>query len=74
MVNYQMGDEIVVKVDRSGIDWDKGIGHLSDDSMVVIIGAGRRVGQEVQAIIAGQVETSAGSSYVAYTKALAAPI
>jgi uncharacterized protein YacL len=69
MMNYQMGDEIVVKIDRDGLGLDEGIGHLSDETMVVIYGAGQRVGQDVQAIITGQVDTRAGSSYLAYAKA-----
>ena len=69
MMNYRMGDEIVVKIDRDGIGHDKGIGHLSDESMVIIFGAGERVGEDVQAIITDLFNTDAGSSYLALAKA-----
>lgn len=68
MIRYHSGDEIVVKIDRDGLGLDEGIGHLPDETMVVILGAGQRVGEDVQAIVTGQVQTSLGSSIIASAK------
>lgn len=68
MIRYHSGDEIIVKIDRDGLAPDEGIGHMPDETMVVILGAGRRVGENVPAIITGQVETSLGLSLIASAK------
>jgi uncharacterized protein YacL len=69
MIKYHSGDEIVVKIDRHGLGLNEGIGHLSDETMVVIQGAGEWVGRDVQAVITAQVQTSLGSSLIANVKA-----
>lgn len=68
-MNYRHGDEIEVLVDRQGIGVDQGIGHLPDDTMVVITGAGDMVGKSVQATVMTIARTPLGSSVLAYAKA-----
>jgi len=48
---YGRGDEIDVVIDRDGLAGDAGIGHLEDDTMVVIAGAAGRVGESVHATV-----------------------
>jgi len=69
MTRYKSGDEITVKVDRQGLGVDEGIGHLPDETMVVILGAGERVGETIEAVITGKVQTSLGDSFIASAKA-----
>ena len=68
MMKYQTGDEIVVKIDRQGLRVDEGIAHLPDETMVVIVGAGECVGQTVEAVITGKLQTSLGDSLIATAK------
>lgn len=67
-MDYRHGDEIEVVVDREGLGVDEGIGHLPDETMVVVIGAGGRVGTSVQATIVGIEHTPLGSSVLANAK------
>jgi len=67
-MNYCSGDEIEVVIDRDGLGLDEGIGHLADDTMVVIIGAGGRVGEAVQATVVGVERTPVGASVLANAK------
>jgi uncharacterized protein YacL len=68
MARYSTGDEIQVMIDREGLGLDEGIAHLEDETMVVVVGAGERVGQIVQAIITGNAQTSLGNSLIASAK------
>ncbi len=68
MTKYQTGDEIVVKIDRQGLRINEGIAHLPDETMVVIVGAGESVGETVEAVITGKLQTSLGNSLIACTK------
>ncbi|MEN6520276.1 MAG: hypothetical protein ABFD46_03880 [Armatimonadota bacterium] len=68
MIHYQTGDEIVLKIDRQGICNNDGIAHLPDETMVVIIGAGAQVGETVEAVITGKLQTSLGNSLMASAK------
>jgi uncharacterized protein YacL len=69
MTRLHTGDQITLTIDREGLGLDEGIGHLPDETMVVIIGAGERVGQTVDAIITGRLQTSLGESFMASAKA-----
>ena len=68
MNKYHNGDEIVVQIDRDGLGVDEGIAHLPDETMVVIVGAGKRVGDTIEAVITGKLETSLGESLMASAK------
>ena len=68
MNKYHNGDEIVVQIDRDGLGVDEGIAHLPDETMVVIVGAGQRVGETIEAVITGKLETSLGESLMASAK------
>lgn len=67
-MNYCAGDEIEVVVDREGLGPDQGIGHLPDNTMVVLVGAGARVGESVQATIIGYERLRLGASIMANVK------
>ena len=67
-MGYCCGEDIEVVVDREGLGLDEGIGHLPDDTMVVIVGAGARVGESVQATIIGLEKMRLGCSLVANAK------
>jgi uncharacterized protein YacL len=45
------GQEIEVRIDREGLGFDEGIAHMADDTMVVVTGAGGKVGEIVKATI-----------------------
>lgn len=68
-MSYCSGDEIEVVIDREGLGLDEGIGHLSDDTMVVIVGASDRVGEAVRATVVGVARTPLGASLMANAKA-----
>lgn len=67
-MGYSPGDEIVVVVDREGLGPDQGIGHLPDNTMVVIVGAGAKVGESVQATVIGYEQMRLGASVLANAK------
>lgn len=67
-MGYSPGDEIEVVVDREGLGPDQGIGHLPDDTMVVIVGAGTRVGESVRATVIGFEQMRLGASLLANAK------
>lgn len=62
---YRRGDEIEVVIDREGLGVDEGVGHLPDETMVVIVGAGGMVGQSVRATVVGIEKTALGASVLA---------
>ena len=64
-MNYRRGDEIEVLVDREGLGADQGVGHLPDETMVVVVGAGDKIGESVRATVIGIEQTSLGSSLLA---------
>jgi uncharacterized protein YacL len=68
MTTYHRGDEILVRIDREGLGIDEGIAHLPDETMVVVVGAGQRVGQDVEAIVTADMQTSLGNSLMAAAK------
>ena len=64
-MSYSRGEEIEVVIARDGLVDDNGIGYLPDETMVLIVGGGGRIGQSVQATIIGMERTPLGSSLVA---------
>ena len=64
-MNYRRGDEIEVVLDREGLGADQGVGHLPDETMVVVVGAGDKIGESVRATVIGIEQTSLGSSLLA---------
>lgn len=67
-MGYRRGDQIEVVVDREGLGLDQGIGHLPDETMVVIVGAGAKIGEAVQATIIDFKQTPLGCSVLANAK------
>ncbi|MCE5314470.1 MAG: hypothetical protein ABFD49_05520 [Armatimonadota bacterium] len=64
-MGYRYGDEIEIVIDRDGLGCDEGVGHLPDDTMVVVAGAGGMVGQAVHATVLGIESTRLGPSLLA---------
>ncbi len=59
---YTRGDEIMVVIDREGLGVDEGIAHLPDETMVVVAGAGGKVGSSVRATVVSVERTPLGPS------------
>lgn len=68
LTKYHPGEEIVVTVDRIGLGEDEGIAYLPDDTMVVVVGAGKNIGETVEAVISCVRETFLGPSILANAK------
>lgn len=64
-MSYRFGDEIEVVIDRDGLGMDEGVGHLPDETMVIISGAGGKVGEAVRATVLALESTRLGSSILA---------
>lgn len=69
MKKYHRGDEMSVRVERSGLEPEEGIAHLSDDTMIIVLGAGERVGEMVDVVVTSDIQTSLGDSLIAAVKA-----
>ena len=61
-MGYRYGDEIEVLIDRDGLGMDEGIAHMPDETMVVVAGAGGKVGERVRATVLTVVQTPLGPS------------
>ncbi len=68
MKKYHRGDEMSVCVERSGLGPGEGIAHLADDTMVIVVGAGHRVGEMVDVVVTSDIQTSLGDSLIASLK------
>jgi len=64
-MSYTRGEEIEVVIARDGLVDDAGIGYLPDETMVLIVGGGGRVGESIHATIVGMEKTPLGFSLVA---------
>jgi len=64
-MEYLYGEEIEVRIDREGLGQNVGVAHLPDETMVVIAGAGGRVGESIHATIVGMEKTPIGLSFLA---------
>lgn len=54
------GEELRLKVIREGQEQNQGVGYLDDGTMVVVEFGRDRIGQEVDLVITGSIQTSAG--------------
>ncbi|MDD2709573.1 MAG: twitching motility protein PilT [Verrucomicrobiae bacterium] len=54
------GDRLRLKLVREGKDADQAVGFLPDGAMVVVNQARRLIGQEVDVVVSGNIQTSAG--------------
>ncbi|MBR2587372.1 hypothetical protein IKE71_03320 [Candidatus Saccharibacteria bacterium] len=57
---YQYGDRFRLNIIERGQDKSQGVGHLEDGTMVVVDGAGNRIGQEIEVSYLRYLQTSAG--------------
>lgn len=69
MKKYHRGDVMNVCVERMGLEPEEGIAHLPDDTMVIVLGGGDRVGQKCDVVITSDIQTSLGDSLIASLKA-----
>ena len=67
-MQYRPGEELLVTVDREGLDPGESIGHLPDETMVVIVGGESKIGEQIEVVVAKILETSLGKSVMAYPK------
>ena len=67
-MQYRPGEKLLVTVDREGLDPGERIGHLPDETMVVIVGGDSKVGERIEVVVAKILETSLGKSVMAYPK------
>ena len=65
---FRPGEELLVEVEREGLDPGEGIGHLPDETMVVIVGGASKVGEQIEVVVSRILETSLGNSVMAYPK------
>lgn len=65
MKKYHRGDEVRVFVERAGLEPGEGIAHLQDDTMVIVMGGGDRVGEVVNCVVTSDIQTSLGDSIIA---------
>ena len=65
MKKYHRGDQMTVRVERSGLEPNEGIAHLADETMVIVLGAGHRVGEMVNIMVPSDIQPSLGDSLLA---------
>jgi len=63
--NLLPGEAFAVKLVHAGKDKTQGVGYLEDGTMIVVEGAGRLLGQEVDIKITRTLQTAAGKMYFA---------
>ncbi len=54
------GETLTIKIIREGQQTDQGVGYLDDGTMVVVENGLKRIGQDVEIVITGSTQTSAG--------------
>ena len=57
---FRAGDRLRVKIVEKGHNPGQGVGHLKDGTMVVVDGAGNKIGQELDVDYVRFLQTSAG--------------
>lgn len=57
---FRQGDRLRVKIVEKGSNPGQGVGHLKDGTMVVVDGAGNKIGQELDVNYVRFLQTSAG--------------
>jgi uncharacterized protein YacL len=61
-MGYRYGEQIEVVIDREGLGMDEGIAHMPDETMVVVVGAGGKVGELIRATVLTVEHTPLGPS------------
>ena len=59
-IEFSVGDRLKVKILEKGSNPGQGVGHLSNGTMVVVENATKKIGQEIEVVVARQHETSSG--------------
>lgn len=65
---YLPGDSMDLKILKQGKEPEQGIGYLSDGTMVVVEEAGSNIGEELEVVVTGSLQTSAGRMIFARPK------
>jgi uncharacterized protein YacL len=66
---YVPGDIMELKIVKQGKEPEQGVGYLDDGTMVVVEEGGTLIGSEVNVIVTGALQTSAGRMIFARTEA-----
>ena len=56
----QPGERLLLKIVREGKEESQGVGYLDDGTMVVIEGAKKFIGQRMEVVITGALQTPTG--------------
>jgi uncharacterized protein YacL len=65
---YLPGDYLDLKILKEGKEPAQGVGYLNDGTMVVVEEGGNRIGDELQVVVTGALQTSAGRMIFARPK------
>lgn len=66
--DYLPGSEFKVTVTKKGKEFDEGIGYLEGGIKVVVAGGAKVMGQEIEVIVQGSIETNVGKLIFAKPK------
>lgn len=66
--DYLPGSEFKVTVTKKGKEYDEGIGYLEGGIKVVVTGGAKAMGQEIEVIVQGSIETNVGKLIFAKPK------
>ncbi|MGM0457115.1 MAG: TRAM domain-containing protein, partial [Cyanobacteriota bacterium] len=59
-LSYLPGDDIEVKILKTGKEPDQGVGYLDDGTMVVVEESSDLIGNEIHVVVTSALQTSAG--------------
>jgi uncharacterized protein YacL len=65
---YLPGDDIDLKILKEGKEPSQGIGYLNDGTMVVVEEGRNYIGEELEVVVTGSLQTSAGRMIFARPK------
>jgi uncharacterized protein YacL len=66
--SYLPGDDIDLKILKEGKEPSQGIGYLNDGTMVVVEEGRDYIGEELEVVVTGSLQTSAGRMIFARPK------
>jgi uncharacterized protein YacL len=71
--NLLPGDDMELKILKEGKEPQQGVGYLSDGTMVVVEEGRSFIGSEIDVVVTGSLQTSAGRMIFARPKESAVP-
>ena len=63
--DYDPGERFKIRITEKGTERSQGVGHLPNGIMVVVEGASRKIGQEVEVKVTRRLESSTGRMFFA---------